>query len=200
METTLDPSLVGPAGEAFVEFDLLRRGVRVHRSVYGSGYDLIAEVGGRLLRVEVKATRDLRLKDGKLTYEFAFAGSKKRTYLEVEVFAFVALDIPAVVYIHGMDLGSRGGRKTLGKSRFAQTEESFVECFGSTKSPASSRLDVAGQRRQNPVLATNVVTGEVLAFPSVASAVAAGFTSSGISLALSGRIRAHRGHTFTRDE
>jgi hypothetical protein len=163
---------------------------------------LIAEVDGRLVRVEVKATRDMRLKGGDLIYDFSFSKGKNK-YYPVEIFAFVALDIPSVVYVHGMDLGARGHRKCIGKFRFSECDVSFSRCFFPSppaSAPVLARVapDDSSRRKKHPVLATNVASGLTTHYGCVADAVADGFTASGISLCLHGRAKAHKGHTFER--
>lgn len=55
-----------------------------------------------------------------------------------------------------------------------------------------------GKRGPKPMAVIAQVEGQEKRFETVQDAVAAGFTASGISNCLSGRIHVHRGHTFRR--
>ena len=52
--------------------------------------------------------------------------------------------------------------------------------------------------RPRPIIATPIVVGDPVQFTSVQEAVAAGFSNSGISMSISGKIKAHRGYRFER--
>lgn len=190
--------LVGRAGEAFVECDLLRRGVQVHRTSPGSGYDLVADHDGRLFRVEVKTTAGpvMKRKGGgssQIVYRFPFAKDNREKYLNVEVFAFVALDQPAVIYVPWCDVGLRTSHKDFSMAKIACADESFAHCFGNAVGPVEPEPDAEGK-----IVALDVLTGQTKEFASVAEAVGMGFTASGVSSCLNGKLRTHRGHSFRR--
>ncbi|KQO78140.1 hypothetical protein ASF36_13990 [Methylobacterium sp. Leaf90] len=69
----LAPSFVGAAQELVVCVDLMRRGAHVYRAMsHASPADLIAAIGDRLLRIEVRSGR--RNTEGRLSYSQPQAG------------------------------------------------------------------------------------------------------------------------------
>lgn len=148
------PKFIGPAGEALVRFDLLRRGIQVHSSTPGSSFDVVVELpNGRLVKMEVKTcgapkTRKAEARGAgkkrqvgrtRLAYVFGLAGKAKGNrgvevnkdkYSPVEVFAFVALDIQKVLYYRWFDINRRAVSKIIGVSLFDMADCSFLDCFG----------------------------------------------------------------------
>jgi hypothetical protein len=81
---SLDTQQTGAAGEFAVALDLTLKGYRVSMAAPGLPYDLTVDVGGRLYRLQVKATTvNARERD----FVFRTKGSKHREY---DLIGFVA--------------------------------------------------------------------------------------------------------------
>jgi len=127
---------IGPAGEALVRFDLLRRGVVCHSVGHAnSSYDLIAEQKERLIRVEIKtaaAVNFINKGRGKFTrrYSFKLGGHNgdPNKYACVDVFAFVALDLQEVLYYPWFDVRGSACAKKIGAQVFLG-DDGFSRCF-----------------------------------------------------------------------
>lgn len=98
----------GKAGEYLVCADLILRGHTAFLSEQGLPFDVIADVQGRLLRIQVKTTRGLRKvpqrenrHEGYLYHVKRCGKGGKSTYsgTDVDVFAFVALDSREIGYL-----------------------------------------------------------------------------------------------------
>lgn len=106
---TLSDLAAGKAGEYLVCADLILKGHTAFLSEQGLPFDVIADVGGRLLRVQVKTTRETRaVPQRKETHTPAYLYHIKRcgnggrgTYGagDVDVFALVALDTRDIGYL-----------------------------------------------------------------------------------------------------
>ena len=98
--------LIGRAGEHLVMFDLLSRGHKCFLTDQGVNYDVVLDVGSRLLRLQVKTTQaPMRMTKEYASLVYLFhprrAGKKgKREYAvgEFDGFALVALDARTVHY------------------------------------------------------------------------------------------------------
>lgn len=115
-------------GEVIVEADLLRRGLATARPTVVSRYDLVADDGKRMYRVQVKVGRwDMRGSTPALKASF----SEPYFPEEVDVIALVDLDSSTVYYVPVEDLTPG----TLGITiRFDKPRESSAfdatECLG----------------------------------------------------------------------
>jgi len=98
----------GLAAEHLVCADLLLSGYRAFLASQTCPYDVAVECGTRLIRVQVKSTRRLRLTPQRanpttayLFYTRRAGKGGKRTYAEsaFDMFALVALDIRCIAYI-----------------------------------------------------------------------------------------------------
>lgn len=98
----------GRAGEHLAAADLLCHGHECFASAQGMPYDLVADIGGDLLRVQVKATvkpKDVPARNvNSYLYQFFVSrcgkgGVKSYSTLDVDLFAIVALDTRQVGYI-----------------------------------------------------------------------------------------------------
>ena len=98
----------GAAGEHLVCADLLMQGYRAFLADQNCPYDVAVDVGGRLIRIQVKATRGARAIPQRVGHFPAYmwhvrrAGKKgARTYAEGEfdLLALVALDVRKVAYV-----------------------------------------------------------------------------------------------------
>jgi hypothetical protein len=99
---------IGLAGEHIVCADLLAMGYAPFRTEQAAAYDVAVDVGGRLIRLQVKATLEprpfLQRTQRHITgYTWAMRHGKRgqRGYADglVDGFALVALDIRRVAYI-----------------------------------------------------------------------------------------------------
>jgi DNA-binding Xre family transcriptional regulator len=102
----------GKAGEYLVCSDLSLKGFAVFMNEQQVGYDLVADTGKNLLRVQVKTSikpRTSQVSKGHCAYVYnprcyGQGGRKNYTIGDVDVFAFVALDIMKVAYIKSKDV------------------------------------------------------------------------------------------------
>lgn len=91
---------VGEAGEYYAAYALSLLGVQVLPATgVCAAYDLVADVGGRLLRVQVKGTGSTNPKGRyDFTIERGKASRRPLSADECDVLALVAVNIPAVVF------------------------------------------------------------------------------------------------------
>lgn len=111
---------IGAAGEHLVCADLLLAGYPASLAPAGSSYDVVVDVNGRLLRVQVKATERPRefaarpsdYRRGFCAYAFTVsmrtsASSRRRYDTDAfDVAALVALDTRQIGYLSRSELGS----------------------------------------------------------------------------------------------
>jgi hypothetical protein len=95
---------IGRAGEYLAMSDLLLKGFQCFDTGQGAGYDLIAEIDGKLLRIQVKTTCKKTLRNAKPIYFYHIKrngknGLKRYKQEDFELFALVALDIKEVFYL-----------------------------------------------------------------------------------------------------
>lgn len=99
---------VGTAAEHLVCFDLLMAGYRAFLSDQNCPYDVAVEIDGRLVRVQVKATRQARPVPQRTTHVPAYMWHVRRagkggarTYgdQDFDVLALVALDVARIAYL-----------------------------------------------------------------------------------------------------
>lgn len=99
---------IGTAGEHLVCCDLITKGYNTFQSGYGLHYDLVADVNGKMLRIQVKTCRKPGLVDKEKSkspgyiYHIRRMGKKNRKKYEekdLDVFALVGLDKKIVAYI-----------------------------------------------------------------------------------------------------
>lgn len=97
--TTTDPRkgqlTQGVAGESLVIYDLLRQGVPAFLSMAGLRYDVVADLEGKLVRIQVKATSQTPV------YDFHVTDRNHKPYKEDEfdLVALVSLDCHLVGYL-----------------------------------------------------------------------------------------------------
>lgn len=108
-----DDLQVGKAGEYLVCFDLIMKGFVAYPSEQGLPYDLVLDTGNKMLKIQVKTTREPRIipqreKEYKTYFYHVKRNGKggKNHYAddEVDVFALVALDTRQVGYILNGDM------------------------------------------------------------------------------------------------
>lgn len=104
----------GKAAEYLVAADLILQGIPA-TIVHGTWpYDVLAEVDGRAVRVQVKSTDRLKSwAKAKNVYRFTLRcakhGARRIDPSSVDVVAFVALDVRRVAYFHIGELTARTG-------------------------------------------------------------------------------------------
>ena len=110
---------IGKAAEHLVCADLIMSGYRAFLSDQGLPYDILVDIGGSLLRVQVKSTRKPKNHDPKTRstpgYFFHLRRAGKggrRRYPEnaFDLYALVALDRNAIAYLPAVDLRVPGER------------------------------------------------------------------------------------------
>ena len=130
----------GTAGEHLVCADLLLAGYRAFLADQNCPYDVAVEIGGRLVRIQVKATRAPRTIPQRATHRAAYlfhtrrAGKRgQRRYAadDFDVLALVALDIRRIAYVPHVDLRDNilirvpgveyGGKNRMGRQFDALT-------------------------------------------------------------------------------
>lgn len=99
---------IGKVGEHLVCADLILKGYKAHLSDQGLPYDVIADVNGKLLKIQVKTTRGVRPIPQRFKYTPAYlfhikrcgkGGKKKYQSYDFDVMALVALDKNIIGYI-----------------------------------------------------------------------------------------------------
>ena len=98
----------GKAGEFLTAFELTARGLNVSVAAEGLPYDLLTEIGARVLRVQVK-TSSRPISDGWYVFDTTTGGTDARAYTieDIDVFALVALDRRQVAFISRRDVEGR---------------------------------------------------------------------------------------------
>lgn len=98
----------GKVGEYLVCADLILRGYTAFPSEQGLPYDVVADIGGRLFKVQVKTTRTLRPVPQRKEHTSAYifhvgkcgkGGVKSYSQSDVDLFALVALDDRTIGYM-----------------------------------------------------------------------------------------------------
>lgn len=98
----------GKAAEHLVVADLLLNGFQAYLSDQGLPYDVVLDVGGRLLKVQVKSTLKQRAVPQRALERPGYLFNHKRAgkggvrqYIgnEFDLFAFVALDVRCIAYL-----------------------------------------------------------------------------------------------------
>lgn len=105
MNTSTELNL-GRAGEHIAMADLLLKGEQCYTTGQGVNYDLVVEKGGKMIRLQVKATRKTKIlsKHANPIYFFHIShtgknGKKRYRIGDFEGFALVALDRREVFYL-----------------------------------------------------------------------------------------------------
>ena len=100
---------IGKAGEHLVCAELITKGYKAFLSDQGLHYDVIVDIDGKLIRVQVKTTRTHRyIPQRKIrTSAYLFnvrrmgkGGRKNYGINDVDVFALVALDIKKIAFVN----------------------------------------------------------------------------------------------------
>lgn len=110
---------IGHAAEFLVCYDLALRGMHVAPNVFEHcPYDVLAETGSRLLRIQVKGTAGPQVK--KVTenpvYIYELHGNGYDVAL-VDLIALVAVDLKTIVYYRPGDLGKSNKRITVDRMK-----------------------------------------------------------------------------------
>ena len=116
---------IGKIGEHLVCADLISQGYMAYIVAEGLNYDVIMDDGGNIYRVQVRTTQKKRKierkKNGNIflatTHRFYISQGKNSVRVEnydVDVFAFVALDVNKIAYLPIIDMLNKEGKiKTL---------------------------------------------------------------------------------------
>lgn len=122
---------VGHAAEFLVCYDLSLRGLHVAPNVFEHcPYDVLAETGERLLRIQVKGTSGPVVKkpNENPVYLFVLHGNGYDENL-VDLIALVATDLKTIVYYRPADLGKRNKRITMDRMH-SGCDEALLEVLG----------------------------------------------------------------------
>jgi hypothetical protein len=114
MKQFLTDLAAGKAGEYLVCADLILKGHVAFPSEQGLPYDVIAQINGRLYKIQVKTTRGPRPVPQRKEYIPAYlfhircgkGGIKQYGNDDVDIFALVALDTKCISYIPASDIRS----------------------------------------------------------------------------------------------
>lgn len=97
---------IGRAGQYLTLADLLLKGIQAHETAEGSSYDVIADLNGKLIKIQVKTTQKIRKMShrAKPIYFFNIKrmgknGNRSYQVGDFDCFALVALDIRKVFYL-----------------------------------------------------------------------------------------------------
>ncbi len=95
----------GNGAEYHVLADLAYQGIHASLSGHGLRYDIIADVGSRLLRIQVKSTSHLRKNPGAVNcMEYRFRLGKNYTESDFDILALVVPSISTVAYLPNRNL------------------------------------------------------------------------------------------------
>lgn len=104
----VDDLQIGKAGEYLVCADLILKGYIAYPSEQGLHYDIVCDINGQLLRIQVKTTRKpMKMPQTKrLTMKYRFdvrrmgkGGRKRYDDNTVDIFALVTLDTKSIGYV-----------------------------------------------------------------------------------------------------
>ena len=107
--------MIGVAGEHLACFDLISKGFTAFMTEQGLPYDLIADINGKLTKIQVKSTRTHsatpQRKNHYPTYSFNIRKCGKgrmREYSsnDVDIFALVCIETKQVCYVSGVGMPS----------------------------------------------------------------------------------------------
>lgn len=107
-DATLSDLAAGVAGEHLVCVDLLLQGYRAFMADQNCPYDVAVEIAGKLIRIQVKATRGCRPIPQRATHKAAYiwnvrragkGGSRVYSAGDFDLLALVALDIRKIAYL-----------------------------------------------------------------------------------------------------
>lgn len=117
---------LGKAAEHLVCADLILQGYRAYLSDQGLPYDLVADLDGRLIRIQVKAScfsRNMNMSGRSESLGYSFyvrrrgkGGSKRLSAEDCDIVAMIALDIRVIAYL---PLGEVGQTCQLMPPKFA---------------------------------------------------------------------------------
>jgi hypothetical protein len=127
----------GKAGEFLVCCDLSLKGFAVFMNEQQVGYDIIADTGRKLLRIQVKTCLKPILIPQRVNKNYAYiynarhfgkGNRKSYTIDDVDVFAFVALDIMKVAYVESRNVGQSINFRSE-ESRGQFHDETGIACY-----------------------------------------------------------------------
>jgi hypothetical protein len=138
---------IGKAGEHMVCADLILQGFGAFLADAGSPYDVLVDVGTRVLRVQVKTTQTAKSHARSQNhYQFNIRVGKGNGRAPLasgtDYYAFVALDIRAIAYMPvGMLANPDGTVKQIVQFRKPGTAGTRTYASGKTRAFACKRMD-----------------------------------------------------------
>lgn len=94
---------IGAAGEHLVCADILLVGYRAYQAAQGLPYDVVADVGGQLIRIAVKATLAPRRRPhreaSRICYQFSIGRSRRLNSGKTEQRAYTAADVDMIALV-----------------------------------------------------------------------------------------------------
>ncbi len=142
-----DDLAAGVAGEHLVCADLILRGYNAFLSDQGLPYDVVADIDGRLLKIQVKTTRGPREVPQRANHTPAYifhvkrcgkGGKKQYGQQDADLFALVALDSKEVGYISASNM-----KRTL-IVRTEQFRGQYLNELQAAETPEVLRLSADG--------------------------------------------------------
>lgn len=97
-----DTSIVGQMGELYTQFRLATFGHNSIKDSSAEGYDLLVNVAGEILKVQVKArkTKNADNRWGTPNYDFNLRNSSQPSkHMMYDILALVALDVEKVIFM-----------------------------------------------------------------------------------------------------
>jgi hypothetical protein len=88
----------GLMAEHLVIIDILRSGFYAYAASPTMAYDVVADVDGKLLRIQVKSTRGLKETAGRTPF-YSFSNNSVADAADYDLVALIALDIGVVAYL-----------------------------------------------------------------------------------------------------
>lgn len=107
--------MIGVAGEHLVCFDLILKGFTAFMTEQGLPYDLISDINGKLIKIQVKTTRTHRATAQRknhypsYTFNIRKCGKGGRSFYsndDVDLFALVCVDTRQIGYVAMCDMSS----------------------------------------------------------------------------------------------
>lgn len=104
----IDDLELGKAAEYLVVADLILQGQRAYLTDQGLPYDVVVDIDGRLLRIQVKATRCCRPVPQRAAFTPGYffhvrrsgkGGRRRYVGSEFDIIAFAAMDVRAIAYM-----------------------------------------------------------------------------------------------------
>ena len=163
--------LIGIAGEHLACFDLISKGYTTFMTDQGMPYDLIIEVDGRLLKVQVKTTRTHKAIPQRKNHHPAYmyhvrrcgkGGRGKYSAKDVDLFALVCVETKQVGYIKHCKMPmTMSVRVDSFKGKYLnEVQEKRVESVFKLKSEGFANAAIARMIEMDPSVVGRVLAGK----------------------------------------